>query len=99
MNRTEPHPVELLLLSVLVVAVALVELVAAVVAMLQPSPSTSRSGDLLVDTPPAPPSVHPLAAIAAELEALPVARLRPMAGVRSKAIRKAQLIELVAVCC
>ena len=44
------------------------------------------------------PQLHPLALLATELQALPVATLRQMASTRSKAIRKAQLIEMVAAC-
>jgi hypothetical protein len=42
--------------------------------------------------------VHPLALVAAELEALPVTRLRPMVGIRSKRARKAELVAMVAAC-
>jgi len=42
------------------------------------------------------PQPHPLALIATQLQALPVATLRQMASTRSKTIRKAQLIELIA---
>ncbi len=93
MNRTnEPHPVELLLLAGLVTleaaAVLLVALVALVltVASWRPAP------------PPAPPMVHPLALLAEQLEQLPVSRLRPMAGTRSKRIRKAELVAVLVAC-
>jgi hypothetical protein len=114
MNRTEPHPVELLLLVALVVTVAVVELAVALVEVLQPAghglrdvplPTSARQVRPLLgqlDTHPEaapPPSVHPLATIANELEALPVTRLRPMAGVRGKRARKAELVAMLAVCC
>ena len=93
MNRTELHPVEVLLLVGLValeaVAVLLVALVALVLAVARWRPA-----------PPAPPPiVHQLALVAAELEALPVSRLRPMVGTRSKRLRKAELVAMVAACC
>ena len=47
------------------------------------------------DAPPSP-MLHPLAALAEQLEALPVTRLRPLAGVTSKRHRKADLIAMVA---
>lgn len=71
--------------AVLVLAVALVALVLTV-ARWRPAP------------PPAPPMVHPLALVAEQLEALPVSRLRPLAGVRSKRIRKAELVALAVAC-
>ena len=46
----------------------------------------------------AQPQLHPLALIATQLQALPVATLRQMANTRSKTVRKAQLIEMVAAC-
>jgi hypothetical protein len=46
---------------------------------------------------PAPaPHWHPIAALAHDLELLPVTQLRQLAGVRSKSIRKADLIAMVA---
>jgi hypothetical protein len=44
------------------------------------------------------PQPHPLATLATELQELPVTRLRAMAGIRSKSIRKAQLVAMVAAC-
>jgi hypothetical protein len=49
-------------------------------------------------SPAADPQPHPLATLAAELQALPVTRLRAMTGTRSKSIRKAQLIAMVTAC-
>jgi hypothetical protein len=50
-----------------------------------------------LDRPPAP-APHPLALVAAELEALPVTALRQLAGVRSKRTRKIDLVAMVAAC-
>ena len=44
------------------------------------------------------PQPHPLSAIAAELELLPVTALRQMAGIRSKRHTKAALIAMVIAC-
>jgi len=44
------------------------------------------------------PQSHPLALIAADLELLPAAALRSMAGIRSKHHTKAALVALVAAC-
>lgn len=44
---------------------------------------------------PVPPAAHPLALLAAELEALPATTLRRLAGVRSKRARKAELVALL----
>ena len=108
MKNTEVHPIELALVAGLVVLEAVVVLVAAVVALVvtlaqwrpaaapapvaEPEPIKYPSSTHQV----AQPQLHPLALIATQLQALPVASLREMAGVRSKAIRKAQLIELIA---
>jgi hypothetical protein len=93
-----PDAVELLLLAVLValdaVAVLAVALVALVVTITRLGPV--RSPARVMASPP--PAVHPLALVAEELEALPVARLRPMAGTRPKRVRKAELVALVAAC-
>ena len=93
MNRTnEPHPVELLLLAAVVTLEAAAVLLVALVALLltvarrKPAP------------PPAPPMVHPLALVAEQLDQLPVSRLRPMAGTRSKRIRKAELVAVLVAC-
>ncbi len=90
--------VELLLLAVLValdaVAVLAVALVALLVTITRSRPARSPAR---VMTPPLP-VVHPLALVAEELLELPVTRLRPMAGTRSKRVRKAELVALVAAC-
>ena len=110
MNKTEVHPIELALVAGLVVLEALLALVAAVVALLVTlarcevlQPSAPGPHDLPAPTPeppvikaPAIPQLHPLALIATQLQALPVSALRQMANTRSKTIRKAQLIELIA---
>lgn len=44
------------------------------------------------------PLLHPLALVAEQLEALPVTRLRPMAGVTSKRHRKAELVAALVAC-
>jgi hypothetical protein len=48
--------------------------------------------------PLARPATHPLAQLATELEALPAATLRAMAGTRSKRHTKAQLAGMVTAC-
>ena len=112
MNRTEAHPIELAIVAALVVAEALLVLVVAVAALVvtlaqwRPAKKTSCAKASLLahdintapSTPAAPPLQHPLAALVAELQLLPVATLRGMAGTRSKAIRKADLIAMVAAC-
>ena len=49
------------------------------------------------DAPPVP-LLHPLAVVAEQLEALPVTRLRPLAGVTSKRARKAELVAALVAC-
>ncbi|MCP9798911.1 hypothetical protein [Cyanobium sp. Lug-B] len=97
--------------AVLVLTVALVALVLTVArairrraahpaAVPQQPPAAAGSACRVVPAAPAPaPAVHPLAVLAAELEALPVSRLRPLAGVTSKRHRKIELISMVAACC
>ena len=88
--------VELLLLIVLVVLEAAAVLTVALVALLLSVTRPRPAGSLSWVMPPPAPVVHPLALVAAELEALPVSRLRFMAGTRSKRARKAELVALVA---
>jgi hypothetical protein len=98
MKNTDPHPVELLILAAVVTIEALIVLVVAAVALVvtitrsRPAGSPAR-----VMTPPVP-LLHPLALVAEELEALPVTQLRPMAGTRSKRIRKAELVAALVAC-
>ena len=100
MNKTEVHPIELALVAGLVVIEAVVVLVAAVVALVVTLSSWRPAAAPAPVAEPEPiqaqPQLHPLALLATELQALPAVSLRQMAGVRSKAIRKAQLIELIA---
>jgi hypothetical protein len=56
-----------------------------------PSPAAST------DAPPTP-LLHPLALVAEQLEALPVSRLRPLAGVTSKRHRKHELVAALVAC-
>ena len=120
-NKTETHPVELLLAVALEVAEALIVLVAAAVGLLitvarairrraahpavvpQQPPAAAGSPTRVMPQPqppaPAPaPAVHPLAVLAEQLEQLPVSTLRPMANIRSKRPRKAELVAMVAAC-
>jgi len=55
----------------------------------------SASFAAAINTAPQP---HPLATLATELQALPVTRLRAMAGIRSKRHTKAALVAMVAAC-
>ena len=57
-----------------------------IAAMLRPAPA-----------PVAPPAMHPLAALAAELEQLTVKELQALVGTRRK-LRKAELIATLCVC-
>ena len=119
MNKTETHPVELLLAVALEVAEAVLVLTVALVAPLltvarairrrtahpavvpQQPPAAAGSACRVMPQPPAPapaPAVHPLALVAEQLEALPVTRLRPLANIRSKRARKAELVAMVAAC-
>jgi hypothetical protein len=92
----EPHPIELLLAAAWVALEAAAVLLVALVAMLLTlagwRPSQRQA------PPPPPPLIHPLALVAADLEALPVTRLRPMAGTRSKRARKAELVAALVAC-
>ena len=84
-------------LALLIAAAALLITVARAIRRRAAHPAVA-----VMTPPPAPapaPAVHPLAVLAAELEALPVSRLRPLAGVTSKRHRKIELISMVAACC
>ena len=108
MNRTEVHPIEVAIVAALVVVESLLVLVMAGVALLltlaqwrpaaapapvaEPEPIKYPSSTRQV----AQPQLHPLALLAADLEALPAVTLRSLANVRSKRHTKRQLIELIA---
>lgn len=84
-------------------------LIVAVIALLQALASPRATAAPL--TPAAPPAaspapaavppaaaIHPVGALAMELSSLPVARLREMAGTRSKRHRKVDLIAMLVAC-
>ena len=106
MNKTETHPVELLIVAGLVALEALIVLVAGAAALVitlhrvirrrAAHPAVAGSPCRVMPPPAAAPAVHPLSVVAAELAELPVSRLRPMVGTRSKRIRKAELVAMVA---
>lgn len=64
----------------------------------QPAPQPPRLAvepkALPVAAPPISPISHPLADLEAELMALPATRLREVAGIRSKRLRKVVLVEV-----
>jgi len=111
MNRTEAHPIEVLLVVALLaleaavtIAVALITLVLTV-ARWRPAASPSQVN---TDPPageqespergmPPQPMVHPLQALAADLQALSCRQLMALAGTRRK-LPKQQLIGMVAAC-
>ena len=96
MNRTEsqaPHVIELLILlvwllleAIATLAVALGALVVTLAGWRQPAAAAPA------------PVVHPLALVAAELEALPVRSLRPMVPVQCRRLPKARLIGELLAC-
>ena len=96
--QNEPDTGALLLAVALEVAQALLTLAVAGLALVltlanwRPTPAAAQA------PAPARPMHHPLAGIATELECLPAATLRTMAGVRSKGHRKAALVEMLACC-
>ena len=104
MNRTELHPLELAIVAALVVAEALLTLLVAaaalVVALPQRRPVVAPAAAPAAEPQPvlARPTPHPLAGLADRLAELPVTTLRTLAGTRSKRIRKADLIAMVAAC-
>jgi hypothetical protein len=87
--KTEPHPIELALLAGLVTlqaaAVVVVALVVLVLSLASWRPTAPA---------PAPPLQHPLAVIAAELQALPHRELMQLAGTRRR-LAKHRLAGLV----
>jgi hypothetical protein len=108
MNKPEAHPVELAIVAALLVMEALMTLVVAAVALVltlanwrQPAPPAATAHSCAVAAPEAPlvsPTPHPLAAVADRLALLPVTALRAMTGIRSKRIRKADLIARLVAC-
>lgn len=112
MNRTELHPVEVLLLGAWLALEAAAVLLTALVALLltvarwRPAASPDRgiaAHPLRDQESPdrgmtqQAPMVHPLQALAAELQALSCRELMALAGTRRK-LPKTQLIALVAAC-
>lgn len=102
--KNETDTIEVLLAVALEVAEAITVLIVALVALLltvarwRPSQASAVTHPAAVtDTPPAP-LLHPLALVAEQLEALPVSRLRPLAGVSSKRHRKAELVAALVAC-
>jgi len=107
MNRTTLHPIEVLALATMTLVRAvltlarmvLVPLAALVLVLVGWRPASPQPPT----TPPSPaappaPAEHPLARLAEQLEALPAATLRNLAGTPSKRYRKAELIAMVASC-
>jgi hypothetical protein len=80
MNRTEPHPLEVLAVGCWLTVEALAVVVAAVVALLLTLARWRPAAAAPVAPPPLAPAVHPLAVVAAAaaeaLEPLTVAQLR-----------------------
>jgi hypothetical protein len=107
MNK-ELHPIEVLLLVALAAGWAVLTLARAVLVPLVVLVATLAGWRLAATAPTQAPMVqphrrpapahHPLALMAAELEALPVTALRQLAGVRSKRNRKIDLVAMVAAC-
>ena len=110
-NRPEDmkntDPVLVLIAAAVITLEALLTLVVAAAALLitlaQWRPAAAPAPAAAIALAPAPiepplarPMPHPIAALADRLAELPVATLREMTNTRSKTIRKAQLIELIA---
>jgi hypothetical protein len=103
--KTELHPIELLILAVLLVGSAVRELLVALIALvivlaewLRPRPVTvtPRQAPPVAAASarqPAPPHIHPLHE---ELAHLPVRRLMELAGTRSKKHRRMELLAMIA---
>ena len=83
----------ILLRALLVPVVALVLVLAQWRPAAAPAPAAAEPEPMV-----ARPTPHPLALIAAELEALPAATLRQMAGIRSRRHSKAALVGMVIAC-
>jgi len=92
-ERTELHPVEILIVAALVVAEALITVLAALVAF--GLAATSRNPVTSRPQLPAPtPMVHPLCNLATDLQVLTCMELRKLAGT-SKKLNKQQLVGMV----
>jgi hypothetical protein len=98
--KNTPCAVELLLIAAVLAAAAAIELAKALAALVltlwgyRPGEECRRATTDARGVGTFPPAVHPLLI---ELEGLTVAQLRPVAGVRSKRHRKAELIDLAGV--
>jgi hypothetical protein len=100
--KNELHPIELLILALLLVTSAVRELLVAVIAVVitlaewrrpRPMVELPRIPRQLPPAPAAPPHVHPLHE---ELAHLPTRRLMELAGTRSKKHRRMELIAMIA---
>ena len=99
--KNELHPIELLILALLLVASAVRELLVAVIALVitlaewrRPRPvAVVKESLTAAPAPAAPPHVHPLHE---ELAHLPTRRLMELAGTRSKKHRRMELIAMIA---
>lgn len=95
---------DLLLLAGVVTLEALIVLAVALVALLftvsgwAPATAPAPEGRCVAPPPSPAPAVHPLALVAAELEGMPATRLRELVGVRSKRLRKCELVAVLAAC-
>lgn len=98
----EPHPVELLLLLGIAVIWAVRELLVALLALVltlaDRRPAAPEPEPVPAEPAPAAPLQHPLAVLAAELEALPQRQLMQLAGTRRR-LPKRQLTELLVAAC
>ena len=112
MNRTEAHPIEVLLVVALLALEAAVTIAAALIALLltvarwrpaaspnqvNADPPAREQESPERGMPPQAPMVHPLQALAADLQALSCRQLMALAGTRRK-LPKQQLIGMVAAC-
>lgn len=112
MNRTQAHPIEVLLVVALLALEAAVTVAAALVALVLTAARwkpTASPTQVKADPPageqespergmPAQaPLVHPLASLATDLQALSCRQLMALAGTRRK-LPKQQLIGMVAAC-
>ena len=104
MNRTEsqaPHVIELLILLVWLLLEAIAALAVALLALVLTVAGWWRRqlpSEPAAAAPALAPAVHPLALAAADLEALPVRLLRPMAPPSCRRLPKARLIGELLAC-